>query len=132
MKFYYRYYVTYHNNTRIGGGCSKCLSETPPVDETISFSWDNIDDLYAKYGLSCSFNLWHKKKGRLVSFFCDKFLPIGNFGDVKEWKHSDLNITLKIFYKEYNPSIDEVLKWRDGEKAILYLKERGLNICPKP
>jgi hypothetical protein len=128
MKFYYRYATTYHNNTCIGCKVGKMLTDINPIAETIHITWDNLNEMYQKLGIDCKFNIWNFKKGRRVSFFIDSFFPKKDEKDVKEWKHPDLNIRIEFTYKEYSPSIAEVLKWYDIEKAIIYLNERGLKI----
>lgn len=128
MKFYYRYVDTYHNNTHIGCELGKILTDIEPTTETFNITWDNLNEMYQKLGINCKFNIWHFKKGRRVSFFTDGFFLSKDERDVKEWKHPDLNIKIEISYSEYNPSIAEVLKWYDAEKAIAYLNEKGLKI----
>lgn len=128
MKFYYCYYTIYHNGTRINSRHGKCLYDTKPFDKTIPITWRNLNEIYQSLDFLPNFIILNMKKGRVISFFHDKLFPAGNFRDVKEWKHPNLNILLKITYAEYTPSIAEVLKWHDQEKAIAYLRERGLNI----
>ena len=48
------------------------------------------------------------------------------FTNVKQWKE-ELNIEIKTTWTEYKPTINELLNFRDGDKAIRYLVERGLN-----
>lgn len=127
MKFYYVTSSTYHNDTLIGHcGCKALLAEEPQTTTDI-LTWDNIEEYYNKNGMSCKFNIWSFKKGRVVSFFLDRFFPRKNERDVKEWKE-ELNIKIVTTYREFSPSIAEVLKWHDAEKAIAYLNERGLKI----
>ena len=127
MKFYYVYNTTYHNNTRIGTCISKMLTSDEPKATTTLLTWDNLEEYYHKHGLSCKFNIWNFKKGRRVSFFIDTFFPKKDERDVKEWKE-ELNIRIETTYREFNPSVAEVLKWHDAEKAIAYLNEKGLKI----
>lgn len=127
MKFYYVTSSTYHNDTLIGHcGCKALLTEEPQTTTDI-LTWDNIEEYYNKNGLSCNFNIWFFKKGRMVSFFLDRFFPRKDERDIKEWKE-ELNIKIVTTYREFSPSIAEVLKWHDAEKAIAYLNERGLKI----
>lgn len=46
--------------------------------------------------------------------------------NIKQWK-DDLDIEIKTTWQEYKPTINELLNFRDGDKAIQYLVERGLN-----
>lgn len=127
MKFYYVTSSTYHNDTLIGYcGCKALLAEEPQTTTDI-LTWENVEEYYKKNGLSCKFNIWSFKKGRVVSFFLDRFFPRKDERDIKEWKE-ELNIKIVTTYREFSPSIAEVLKWHDAEKAITYLNERGLKI----
>lgn len=127
MKFYYVTSSTYHNDTLIGHCGGKALLDEEPQTTTDILTWKNVEEYYNKNGLSCNFNIWHFKKGRVVSFFLDRFFPRKDERDIKEWKE-ELNIKIVTTYREFSPSIAEVLKWHDAEKAIAYLNERGLKI----
>lgn len=91
---------TYHNDTFINYTQGTLNTDIQPTDETIELTWDNLSEFYQKSGCLVSFNIWNGKKGRRVSFFSDRFLPIGDYADVKEWKTKDLNITIKIKFVE--------------------------------
>lgn len=125
MKFYYCYHTTYHNGTRIGCIVGKKLTNEEPKAETMQITWDNLNEMYHRFSAWCEFNVWSLKKGRKVSFLTNTFFPKGDERDVKEWKTADLGIVLKITYKEFSPSVSEVLKWHDADAAMAYLRERG-------
>lgn len=127
MKFYHTYATTYHHGKEIGTTVGKMLTDQKVDTEVYNITWDNISEMYQKLGLECSFNVWNLKKGRRVSFFTENIIPRKHERDVKEWKEKDLDIVVKITYSEWKPSIEQVLKWHDTEKAIAYLKEKGLN-----
>lgn len=128
MKFYYKYTTTYHNNTKIGTNVGRVLLDEEPQKEITNLTWDNLDEQYYENGLTYQFNIWNFKRGRRVSFFVDKmFFFTKDERDVKEWEE-DLNVRIEVAYEEFNPSIDYVLKWHDPDRAIAYLKEKGLTI----
>ena len=87
-------------------------------------NWDNITQFYKSHSLKCNFNLWESKKGKLISFFDFNIFKKETW-DIKEWKN-DLNLLVVWEYEEYKPTIDSILKYYDSEKAIKYLKERGI------
>lgn len=133
LEFYTLSLETYHNGQRVGRDSSTMLidkSEAPDFDCVTDLNWENLDFVYPACGLMLPFNIWNTKKGRIVSFFnCALFDR--NTWDIKEWK-TPLNITLKSSArKRSNVSIAEVLKWHDADKAIQYLKEKGLTINAK-
>lgn len=131
LKFYRTYFHTYNKGHLIGSHSGRALAEENerPKEETINFTWENLQSLYSKYGILTSFSLWNMKKGRLISFFTDSLIFVKPWEkDIKEWKEKELDLTLQISVEEYTPSIQEVLEWHDSEKAIQYLKERGLSV----
>lgn len=131
LKFYRCYYETFNKGHLVGTHSGRALAEENerPEEETINFTWENLQSLYSKYGILTSFSLWNMKKGRLISFFTDSLIFVKPWEkDIKEWKEKELDLKLQISVKEYTPSIQEVLEWYDSEKAIQYLKERGLSV----
>ena len=130
MEFYRVIVETFNDGHCVGTSCGTSLLEEEPKDFSEKITWDNLAEKYTQYGINLYFNVWNFKKGRVVSFFNNKFFPKPYEKDVKEWKNP-LDIVVKVTYKKYTTmSIEEVLKWHDIEKAIQYLKERGLAICP--
>lgn len=128
MKFYDHYATIYHNGVEITTHkCGTVLTDDIPENKTDELTWDNLNEYHYHNGLAYSFNVWNRKKGRLVSFWNGSFFN-KDTRDIKEWK-SPLNITVKHKYTEkLGVSIDYVLKWYDADKAIQYLNERGLKI----
>ena len=129
LKFYSIAYKTYNNGTYISTDYARTLAEESEVkDEIVFINWDNLSEMYYRYGLSLPFGTWNFKKGRVISFFSGNPFK-KDFRDIKEWK-TKLDIMLKIEYTDISNSIsiDEILKWSDSEKAIQYLNERNLKI----
>ena len=50
--------------------------------------------------------------------------------DIKQWE-TNLEFKFEVDWVECSPSINELLKYRNGEIAIRYIVERGLNIINK-
>ena len=118
---------TYNNNVLIGvrvGSYFLCEKDKKPDDGSLLLNWDNISQFYKSHSLKCSFNLWELKKGKSISFFNFNIFKKETW-DIKEWK-DDLNLLVVWEYEEYKPTIDSILKYYDSEKAIKYLKERGI------
>lgn len=129
MKFYTIYYTTWHNGKKLNTKTAKALCDEAnrPEEWHKAVTWENLTEMYHDYACCCCFNIWNLKRGRVVSFFNDCFGK-GYERDVKEWKHKELGIALTCEVHEISPSIQFVLDWHDGEKAIQYLTERGLKI----
>ena len=53
-----------------------------------------------------------------------------NFGGIRRVLHEEDKIVCKIEYEERNPSIQEVMEYPNGAKAIQWLKDRGITACP--
>lgn len=123
LKYYYVYATTLRNNKVISKRylCKIISEEKNNYSDNIT--WDNLDDYYYNNGLNCPFSIYNFKKGRCISFFDFKFKD-KNTWDIREWKYSDLNITIKYEYKEdTHYSIDEILQYPDAEKAITFLAQ---------
>lgn len=131
LEFYYLSLETYHNDQLMGGDSSIILideSEASDFNCVTDLNWENLDFVYPACRLMLPFDIWrNNKKGRVVTWFHSSLFN-RNTWDIKEWK-TPLNITLKSsIRKKTNVSIAEVLKWHDVNKAIQYLKEKGLTI----
>ena len=130
MLHYYRVlYTTYNNEVKVGSYCGFTIADENEIkEETIPITWKNLEEVYHDHGLSLAFNLWHFKRGRVISFF-EGCLTDKNRRDIKEWKTPTLNIKLVITYEIFPCSLNTILNYWDSEKAIQYLRERNLS-CP--
>lgn len=132
LKFYSCFVTTYHNGKKVDkkyGG--RYLEEEGKLqNHTEKLTWDNLTEKYQKNGFDYAFTIFNCKEGRLISFFTETFMDfLRNHRDVKEWKEKEIDIEIKYEYEEIDDiSINDVLKWRNIEKAIQYLSERGLTI----
>ena len=130
MLHYYRVlYTTYNNGVKVGNTSGFTIADESEVkEETIPITWENLEEVYYDYGLKLPFNYYNSKRGRVISFFegafCDK-----NRRDIKEWKTPELNMKLIITYEVMPCSLNDIINYWDGEKAIQYLRERNLS-CP--
>lgn len=52
------------------------------------------------------------------------------FNPIRKVLHEEDRIVYKIKYEEMMPSIQEVMEYSNGEKAIQWLKDRGITACP--
>lgn len=134
LKFYHVKYTTIHNHTEIGVAMfSICIEESEkPELQNISINWSNLNEMEKKYFLGSRFVIHDfKKRGRAISFSRENWTmeKRNDFKNVYEKSGKELNVVIQIEYTEYNPTINEVLKYGDGEKAIKYLVERGLSIA---
>ena len=100
--------------------------------KTILVDWNNLNDVYSKYGIHLPFNIWNFKKGKLISFWDMSFFDKRTW-DIKEWKEKDFSFTFNITTKKFDEyiSINRILDYSNSEKAIAYLIERGLKIINK-
>lgn len=53
-----------------------------------------------------------------------------DFSGIRRVLHEEDRIVCKIEYEEMTPSIQEVMEYPNGEKAIQWLKDRGITACP--
>ena len=96
------------------------ICENHPNTDVIKINWNNVEQEIYKIGLHLPFGITKRRKGLQLFFWDDMFT------NIKQWK-VDLNIEIKTTWTEYKPTINELLNFRDGDKAIQYLVERGLN-----
>ncbi len=96
------------------------ICESHPDTDVININWDNAEEEIQKLCIWLPFGITKKRKGLKLFFWDDLFT------NVKQWKE-DLNIEIKTTWREYKPTIKEIMSFNDSDKAIQYLVERGLN-----
>lgn len=125
MLHYYRIYHEYFlDGKRLTKTyCGHYINENKE-EETINVNWDNFYEFYVKYWYGLSFHFEECRKGRKIKFNDIKKV-------IKEWETPNLNMTVKVIYQEADDifSINEILEYHNGEKAIRYLTERGVSIA---
>lgn len=96
------------------------ICESHPNENIIKVNWDNVEEEIYKLGLCLPFGITKRRKGLKLFFWDDLFTS------VKQWKE-DLDIEIKTSWREYKPTIKEIMDFKDSDKAIQYLVERGIN-----
>lgn len=126
----------YINDKYIGGLCAyegKKISENPPENITYDINWDTLDTgPYSKMiVVDCPYKvlrLFGKRKVIAVDYSTGSIFCPHKY-KFKEGRDK-LNIKIKMVWKQYIPSMDELFKWHNGDQVIQYLKDRGLSVCP--
>ena len=121
MNYYKMIATVFYKGKEIRSRYAEFLTEEEPHDSVIKITWDNIKDLY-KYATCDTRDC---KKGRRLRVLGN--LDIDGFC-FKEWKEPGLTFEVKITYKMLKPSIKTILEHYDGEAAMKYLLERGMNV----
>lgn len=127
MKAYYETITETLNGKHIHQTIHLILTEDYPQIKTISLNWDNIREFTRKMGLNTGSVLWNCKKGLKLWFSESEGREWTHC--VKQWK-TELDLKVTYTYEEVHPSIDTILNYREGDKAIQYLIERGFKYCP--
>lgn len=100
------------------------LKSEKPEDICENINWNTIlkltDESWTGY-----FEVKKRRKGFVLFIYDDWYNRIV----YKQWKE-DLNMQIVTEWKEVIPSIDKILKFHDGNNAIEYLVERGMNCIP--
>lgn len=96
------------------------ISESHPDTDVIKINWDNAEEEIQKLDIWLPFGITKRRKGLKLFFW--NYL----FTNVKQWKE-DLDIEIKTSWREYKPTIKEIMDFKDSNKAIQYLVERGFN-----
>lgn len=115
-------YTLYHEGEKVdsivNGYPWYFIEDFVPIErKVIDITWDNVEQVKNEYhGLFIPLFIKKKRKGLVV------------MNKIKQWKTHSLNLQLIITCRLYTPSIKEVLEYSDGDKAIQYLVERGVQI----
>lgn len=96
------------------------ICESHPYTDVIKINWDNAEEEIQKIHILLPFGIMKKRKGLKLFLWDDLFT------NVKQWKE-DLDIEIKTSWREYKPTIKEIMDFKDSDKAIQYLVERGLS-----
>ena len=96
------------------------IFENHPDTDIININWDNAEEEICKLDIWLPFGITKRRKGLKIFFWDDIFT------NIKQWKE-DLNIEIKTTWREYKPTIKDIMSFNDSDKAIQYLVERGLN-----
>ena len=121
------YRVAYHtiiNGKCVGSECVMTICEpSNALNRVTDITWENVEQ-----NKSMDFWLRFTKKGRIICYNDGK-----HFTDrsIKEWKTPNLDIQLTVEYEERIISMRELMNYRDADKAIQYMEERGLEIKGK-
>ena len=99
------------------------IKNEKPEDICENINWNNILKLAGDwFGY---FKVRKRRKGFVLFVYydwCERIV-------YKQWREV-LNIQIVTEWKEIVPSIDMILKFHDGNNAIEYLVERGMNCIP--
>lgn len=128
LKFYHVKCTTYINGIDRGTNYGHVIltEEKNAKDYSVTATWENITEFYHNYALFSCFQLYNFKRGKYLSFE-DFNLFKRHTWDIAQWRHPEMKIELKFHYVEVHTSINEILRYHNGEKAMQYLLERGIN-----
>lgn len=125
MKAFHGWVHMYYNNELVDITLKGFrLDDEIPKNKEVHGSWDLLEEYFNK-GYTSGISLEKNRKGFRRFARWEDCLPIAN-----EKKQKDINISFCFKYEEVHPSIQDILNYHDGEKAIKYLTERGLTVCP--
>lgn len=127
MVNYYQVKCTTYVNGKEKSVHSFCtlLNEEKAQGKEIKITWENLDEIYYKWGLILPFNYYSFKRGRVISFFSGSFFNKNNW-NIKEWKQKELDIIIKIQYEKEKITLRELQNY-DVELVNQYLKDHNLD-----
>lgn len=119
MEFYRKKYEVFVDGEKYNTFSFTFFSNEPQEKEsTISVDWNNIEEVAKKYGGILDFGY---KKGRKFKKVLFHFR--NNISSLRP-----LNMKIKVCVNKIERwSIKEILENKDGENAIIFLNEKGLN-----
>ena len=129
MTIYRKIFHVYWNDINVSNKSNFCLLYDDALDketEEIKITWENLNDVYYKYGLMLPFNIWNFKKGRYIELYDGSIFNKKLWG-IKENKTPNPNVKIIIEYEKRDDfTIHDIITRFDVDKAIRYLKEKGL------
>lgn len=97
-------------------GHDELLCTEPPKRYNALLTWENVE----KIGLGVvSPKIKTRRKGKVLiyddwdTYFC-----------IKEWKEPVLDLEYSVDFEKVDMSLNSILDYHDGEKALLYILER--------
>ena len=127
LHFYHKYAIIYRKGVKVNTQfCGTSLEEErswQDLEYCDYLTWENLSDKYYNHGFNYNFTIYTFKKGRVVSFFNFSLFNKITW-DIFEWKNEPLDLVVAYEYKKFTPSLEEIYKWHDADKAIQYLEER--------
>lgn len=125
MKAFYRFITVFYNGEFLCDRHANLqLAEEIPENSQEHGSWDLLEWAHHN-NLTENVAVETNRKGLRRFGYYDSLLPLAT-----EKKNPEIDIVILNEYEEVYPSIQDILNYRNGEKAIQYLKERGLTVCP--
>lgn len=125
MKAFYRFITIFYNGEYLCDRRTNLqLADKIPEKSEQHGSWDLLEWAHHN-NLTRDIAVETNRKGSRRFGHYDDFIPIAT-----EKKNPEIDIIIVNEYEEVHPSIQDILSYRNGEKAIQYLKERGLTVCP--
>ena len=127
MVNYYQVKCTTYVNGKEKSIHSFCslFNEEKTQEKEIKITWENLGEIYYKWGLILPFNYYSFKRGRVISFFNGSLFNKNNW-DIKEWKQKEFDIIIKIQYKKEKITLRELQNY-DVELVNQYLKDHSLD-----
>ena len=125
MKAFYRFITIFYNGEYLCDRRTNLqLADKIPEKSEQHGSWDLLEWAHHN-NLTRDIAVETNRKGSRRFGHYDDFIPIAT-----EKKNPEIDIVIVNEYDEAHPSIQQILEYHDGEKAIKYLTERGLTVCP--
>lgn len=125
MKAFYQFITIFYNKEILCNRRTNFQLADEIPEKSIKYgSWDLLEWAYHNC-LTSDVAVETNRKGLRRFGHYDSLLPIAT-----EKKNPEIDIVVVNEYAEAQVSIQQILEYHDGRKAIQYLKERGLTVCP--
>ena len=120
------------NEEKIGVEYGYTMKEEEPQNEVKIYCGAELLESIRSTGYLperfCGLATWEKRLFHRNQYVLRAW-GIGFNGISRELKKTD-KVIYKITYEKQTPSIKTILDYPDGEKAIQWLKDRGITTCP--
>lgn len=121
------------NEEKIGVEYGYTMREEEPQNEVKTYCGAELLESIRNTGYLpekfCGLATWETRFFHRNQYFLRTW-GIGFNGVSRKLEKTD-KIIYKVTYEEQTPSIKTILDYPDGDKAIQWLKDRGMTICPQ-
>lgn len=97
-------------------GRDKLLCAEPPKPYRTLLSWEKVGETYLNV---VSPKIKTRRKGKVLIY--DDW---DTYFRINQWKEPVLDLEYSVDFEKVDMSLDSILNYHDGEKALLYILER--------
>lgn len=118
MEYIQEIKTLYYKDNVVGSDSRRFFDDVIPEETKEEITWNTLQKIPI---FIPGFNVIETARGRIILLGHNLF-PI----KIKEWGSKDPNLTLITTYRSIKPSLEDIYKYHDVNKSMMYLKGRNL------